>query len=193
MSRWSAPLGLFVLLLITTGLAVRERDAVASRPGLTGPTPAPAAVSTSEGTSEPAALALPATEPILPANPSRRAPTFDLLEDGSPVPVLDANAPRRVKLGVALFRYRGAEGAGAQSRTREEALRLATAALARAGDDFGQAVALGDPGSAIDVGWVGRSVLERAVEYPIFTAAVGTTLARPIDTPRGYWVVRRHK
>jgi hypothetical protein len=123
----------------------------------------------------------------------RRAPTFDVLEDGSPVPALDAAAPKRVKVGVALFRYRGAEGAGSQSRTREEAHRLAAAALAQAGSDFGQLVALGDPGSAVDVGWVGRSVLERGVEYPIFTAKVGETLPRPIDTPRGYWVVRRHK
>jgi len=193
MRRWSAPLGLGILVLASAALVMREHEAVASRPEVAGPTPAATRAMENEGASAPTATVAVASEPIIPTAPSRRAPTFDLLEDGTPVPVLDGTAPRRIKLGVALFRYRGAEGAGAQSRTREEALRLATEALARAGEDFGQAVALGDPGSAIDVGWVGRGVLERAVEYPIFTAQVGSTLARPLDTPRGYWIVRRHK
>src|SRR5690606_15401283 len=105
-----------------------------------------------------------ASEPAPTLTTTRRSLSFDVLEDGSPVPALEPTAPRRVKLGVALFRYRGAEGAGSQSRTRDEAERLAVAALAKGGDDFGQVVALGDPGSAVDVGWVGRGVLERSVE-----------------------------
>jgi len=192
MRRWSAPVGLGSLVLLCGGLALRERDAVAAR---SGDEPvavaAPAAESPGEGTT-PAQAVQPVADAMVASGP-RRIQTFDLLEDGSPVPALDAAAPRRVKLGVALFRYRGAEGAGGQSRSRDEAQRLATAALAKGGTDFGQVVALGDPGSAVDVGWVGRGVLERGVEYPVFTTKVGETLARPIDTPRGFWVVRRHK
>lgn len=192
MRRWSAPLGLGLLVLLSGALVLREQGAVAS--GKEAPAAAPD-VETSQAANAvlPAAVAgEPAVEPVVAALP-RRVQTFDVLEDGSPVPTLDASAPRRVKVGVALFRYRGAEGAGAQSRSRDEARELATAALAKGGSDFGQIVALADPGSAVDVGWVGRGVLERAVEYPIFSAKVGDTLPRPIDTPRGYWVVRRHK
>jgi len=195
MRRWSAPLGLGLLVIVSGALVAREREADAARTAPEAPV-APSAPSTTSSEPSPATAAE-ASEPAKDAGSSllapRRVPSFDVASDGSPVPALDAAAPRRVKLGVALFRYRGAEGAGSQSRSREDAERLALAALAKGGDDFGQVVALGDPGSAVDVGWVGRGVLERAVEYPIFTAQVGQTLAQPIDTPRGYWVVRRHK
>ena len=193
MTRWSAPIGLGLLLLAVSALVLREQDAAAARPEASEPSPPPTVAPASEPPVTPSALGASAPEPAALPAMGRRTPTFDLLEDGSAVPALDAAAPRRVKVGVALFRYRGAEGAGAQTRTREEAHRLATAALAQGGSDFGQIVALGDPGSAVDVGWVGRGVLERAVEYPVFTAKVGETLPRPIDSPRGYWVVRRHK
>lgn len=197
MRRWSAPLGLGVLVLVSGLLVVREQGAQSAR---TTPPAAPAAAEAAPepgpapAASEPSASAAAvAPEPAPTLAPARRALSFDVLEDGSPVPALEPTAPRRVKLGVALFRYRGAEGAGAQSRTRDEAERLALAALAKGGTDFGQVVALGDPGSAVDVGWVGRGVLERSVEYAVFGAKIGETLTKPIDTPRGFWIVRRHK
>jgi hypothetical protein len=192
MTRWSAPIGLGLLTLGAFALVLREQEAAAARPSTSEPSPPEPSLPAGEPPT-PIAPSAAAAEPAALSATPRRTPTFDLLEDGSAVPALDAAAPRRVKVGVALFRYRGAEGAGAQTRTREEAHRLATAALAQGGGDFGQVVALADPGSAVDVGWVGRGVLERGVEYPVFTAKVGETLPRPIDTPRGYWVVRRHK
>lgn len=197
MRRWSAPLGLGLLVLASGVLVFRERDAHSTASTVDGAASASTTNAPAPSTAIAEVLAPATTEALKePANASvstRRTQSFDLLEDGSPVPALDLGAPRRVKLGVALFRYRGAEGAGAQSRTREEAERLALAALAKGGDDFGQVVALGDPGSAVDVGWVGRGVLERSVEYAAFTAKVGETLPRPVDTPRGFWIVRRHK
>jgi hypothetical protein len=36
-----------------------------------------------------------------------------------------------------------------------------------------------------------RGILEPAVEYLLFTLPKGTVYAEPIDTPRGYWIVRR--
>lgn len=197
MRRWSAPLGLGLLVLVSGVLVFRERDAqsspVSSPAAPTAAAEAP--VAPAPAPSEPSANAVVAvaSEPAPTLTTTRRSLSFDVLEDGSPVPALEPTAPRRVKLGVALFRYRGAEGAGSQSRTRDEAERLAVAALAKGGDDFGQVVALGDPGSAVDVGWVGRGVLERSVEYAVFGAKVGETLTKPLDTPRGFWIVRRHK
>jgi hypothetical protein len=197
MRRWSAPLGLGLLVVASGVLVFRERDAQSTASPVGGAPSASVANAPAPSTTGTEVLAPATAEAVKePANASvsaRRTQSFELLEDGSPVPALDLGAPRRVKLGVALFRYRGAEGAGAQSRTREEAERLALAALAKGGDDFGQVVALGDPGSAVDVGWVGRGVLERSVEHAAFTAKVGETLPRPVDTPRGFWIVRRHK
>jgi len=36
-----------------------------------------------------------------------------------------------------------------------------------------------------------RGVLEPSVEYAVFTLAPGELAAEPLDTPRGFWVVRR--
>ncbi len=115
---------------------------------------------------------------------------FDVMADGSAVPALSVNAPLKVKIGIALFRYEGAQGAGSTKRSRQDALAQAKAAL-EGGKDFGQIVGTADPGSSVDVGWIQRGVLERAVEFAIFSLEKGATVSEPIDTPRGYWIVRR--
>ena len=76
-------------------------------------------------------------------------------------------------------------------RSRSEALQLAEAALASASLDMKQALAQGDPGSTKDTGWIRQNVLEKYVEYRIFSLKKGELLPQVIDTPRGLWIVKR--
>ncbi len=112
------------------------------------------------------------------------------MPDGKPPPPLPADAPSEVRFSVILVRYRGAQLAPAQSRSREDALARAEAIAARARDDFASALKEGDRGSSDDVGVVRRGILEPAIEYRVFTLPIGWTTG-PIDTPRGFWIVRR--
>ena len=57
--------------------------------------------------------------------------------------------------------------------------------------NFAAAAAQGDSGSTADAGRLPRGVLEPAVEYALFTLQPGGVSAEPIDTPRGYWIVKR--
>jgi parvulin-like peptidyl-prolyl isomerase len=41
-----------------------------------------------------------------------------------------------------------------------------------------------------DAGTIPRGVLEPTVEYALFTLKPGD-VSDPIDTPRGFWIVRR--
>lgn len=120
---------------------------------------------------------------------------YDRLPDGSPLPELPKGAPSRVKFGVVLFEYEGSQAAPGQkaprSRTKERARELAMEALAIAKSDFSKAVEKGDPGSTSNAGFVPRGVLEPSVEYALFTLEKGTVHADPIETPRGFWIVRR--
>lgn len=142
-----------------------------------------------------------ATNPDAPATlPTAAAPggssrNFELASDGTAVPMLGADAPSKVRIAVALFRYAGAEGAGSGARDRRAAEELARSAIEKTQADgrFDGAVALGDAGSTRDLGWVPRGILERRVEYAVFSLPVGGSLTEPLDTPRGFWVVRRLK
>jgi hypothetical protein len=126
-----------------------------------------------------------------PAKPSARG--FDRMPDGAPVPPLPADAPKKVRLGVALFRYAGAEGASPRERSHEAAKSLAEEAYAAAKEGFRRAIAKGDPGSNEDIGWVQRGVLEKRVEREVFELKVGELGTGPIETPRGFWVAKRTK
>jgi hypothetical protein len=112
------------------------------------------------------------------------------LADGTPVPPLGPKAPRQVRFGVVLVTYQGAEGAPAKARTKDTALGLATKLAEDARTDFHAAVARGDDGSADDVGMVARGVLEPNSEATLFGLAAGGT-SGVVDTPRGFWIVRR--
>src|SRR5207247_3020751 len=112
------------------------------------------------------------------------------MPDGSPVPALPASAPRAVRFGVVLVGYQGAQGAAAAARNKNDALAEANKLAADAKTDFHGAVAHGDPGSTDDAGRVPRGVLELAPEYFLFTLPRGG-VSDPIDTPRGYWIVKR--
>jgi PPIC-type PPIASE domain len=142
-------------------------------------------------TSADPAPADPAADP--PAGAPSDGNAFDRLPNGKPVPTLPSSAPESVTFGVIQFPYRGAELAPKGSPSKSEALAEARSALAAAKKDFDKAVRLGDSGSTTDAGSVPRGVLEPSVQYVLFTLAKGQICAQPVDTPRGYWVVRRNE
>jgi hypothetical protein len=116
------------------------------------------------------------------------------MPDGTPVPLLPFTAPREVRFGVVLVSYAGAQpsagGGKPSNRSRADAKALAAKLVATAQQDFHAAVQGGDAGSADDVGRVKRGVLEPAAEYVLFSLGVDA-IAGPVDTPRGYWIVKR--
>lgn len=116
------------------------------------------------------------------------------MPDGLAVPPLPATAPRQVRFGVVLLSYAGAQpsagGGRGATRSKADAKVLADKLRITAEQDFHAAVQQGDAGSADDVGRVKLGILEPAPEYVLFTLPVGGVGA-PVDTPRGYWVVKR--
>ena len=103
---------------------------------------------------------------------------------------LPSGSPKTVRFGVILVQYRGAEFAPANARPKPEAIVLARTLADAANTDFKAQVQRGDPGSMDDAGRIPRGVLEPAVEYALFKLARGS-VSEPIDTPRGFWIVRR--
>jgi hypothetical protein len=112
------------------------------------------------------------------------------LLDGRAVPDLEGEAPKSVVFGVVLIQYAGAQGAASGVRERADAEKLANELARLAKDDFKAAVDKGDPGSATNVGRMFRGVLEPAPEYVLFKLGKGE-VSEPIDTPRGFWIVKR--
>lgn len=124
---------------------------------------------------------------------SANSSAFHVLADGGPVPALSDDAPKRVQLGVVLFQYAGAQGAPTNSRSKDAARSKAQDTIELAKKDFDEAVKLGDPGSLSNAGDIPRNVLEPVIEYTVFRMEPGAVHPEPIDTPRGYWIVRRLK
>jgi hypothetical protein len=118
---------------------------------------------------------------------------FENFPDGGKVPELPASAPARVGFGAVIFAYRGAQGAPADARSKEEAKKKALETIEVAQKDFAAAVAKGDRGSTTDAGRLPRGVIEPPIEYVLFTLEKGKVHPEPVDTPRGYWVVRRNE
>lgn len=129
---------------------------------------------------------LEALDDVGPSNVGRKMP------DGSDPPPLPKTAPRRIRFGVVLVRYRGAQMAPLDAPSRDDALARAKLLAALAKDDFASAVKSGDVGSIADIGRVKRGVLEPATEYALFTLPVGW-VSDVLDTPRGFWIAKRLK
>jgi hypothetical protein len=93
-----------------------------------------------------------------------------------------------------LVSYTGAQpeasGGRPPTRSHADAKVLAEKLAAAAAQDFHAVVQQGDTGSADDVGSVKIGILEPAAEYVLFTLPV-YGIGGPVDTPRGYWVVKR--
>lgn len=116
---------------------------------------------------------------------------YDTLPDGNKVPELPESAPMLVRWGVVMVTYQGAQSAPPDARSKVEAEKRAKSLLAEAQKDFASAVANGDYGSRADVGRIPRGILEPAVEYLLFTLEKGAVYPGVIDTPRGFWILRR--
>jgi len=133
---------------------------------------------------------------LLEPEPSERddAGPPGALFDGGAVPPLPPGSPKQVRFGIVLVSYEGAEPSVGSShpakRSRQEARALAEKLLETAGQDFHAAVQQGDVGSSEDVGRVKLGILEPAPEYVLFTLPV-KGVGGPVDTPRGYWIVKR--
>jgi len=168
--------------------------ASACSPNATSNDPAP----TSSGSAAAPILAVSAT-PELPVG-SLSAPILEGVPpvDGRPeaaanavasaVP-LAASAPKQVTFGVGLVTYRGAQGAGPVTRTRDEALALAEKISEAAKGDFPAAIKKADV-ALENAGLMPRGVLEPGPEQALFGLAVGD-VSKPVDSPRGYYVFKR--
>jgi hypothetical protein len=117
---------------------------------------------------------------------------WDTFPDGGKVPELPATAPKQVGFGVVVYAYQNAQFAPKDARSKEQAREKALAVIELAKHDFSAAVGKGDKGSTTDAGRIPRGVLEAPIEYYIFGLEKGQVYPEPIDTPRGYWVVRRN-
>lgn len=118
---------------------------------------------------------------------------FETFPDGGRVPELPASAPQQVSFGVVQFAYQGSQFAGTDARSKDQARQRADEALELAKRDFAAAVSKGDRGSSSDAGRIPRGVLEAPIEYVLFTLEKRTVHPAVIDTPRGYWIVRRNE
>jgi PPIC-type PPIASE domain len=133
------------------------------------------------------------TSPGVERDPRPEALRMDAgttLLSGEAPPSLASDAPKKVRFGVVLVQYRGAQGATPTARTREAALALARQLADLAKTDFKAAIAKGDKGSTDDLGYMPRGVLEPAPEYELFSLPKGG-VSGPVDTPRGYWIAQR--
>jgi hypothetical protein len=117
---------------------------------------------------------------------------FETFPDGGKVPELPNSAPQQLSFGVVQFTYQGAQFAGSDARSKELARQKAEATLELAKQDFAAAVSKGDRGSTADAGRIPRGVLEPPIEYVLFTLDKRAVYPNVIDTPRGFWIVRRN-
>ncbi len=117
---------------------------------------------------------------------------FETFPDGGKVPDLPDSAPSEVSFGVVQFAYQGSQFAGSDARPKEQAKQKANEILELAKHDFVAAVAKGDRGSSSDAGRIPRGVLEPPIEYVLFMLDKGALSPSVLDTPRGFWIVRRN-
>jgi parvulin-like peptidyl-prolyl isomerase len=178
----------FVLAIALLGTLARSPAEKTTKTAPSAAAPVVSAASAAPVVEAPPAMS--AAELQLPEdvpNPSG----FDQLPDGSKAPPLPDSAPQTVRFGVVLVNYRGAQFAGVDSRDKAEAQKRALAVIADAKKDFAAAASKGDRGSTADAGRIPRGILEPAVEYALFMLPKGEVYPQPIDTPRGFWVIRR--
>lgn len=190
MPRWA------IALLGVLGVAALGLVAYRATQGGRVPEHAPSA----RASATPAAAASSAApvEAFLPeetpsASPAHPFSGYDTLPDGKKIGELPADAPRNISFGVVLVTYKGAERAPSGARPKSEAIDIAKRLAADAKEHFDEAVKKGDPGSNADAGSVPRGVLEPVLEYVLFSMKKGEVYSDPIDTPRGYWIVRRNQ
>jgi hypothetical protein len=179
MQKWtSAMLG--AMVIITTGVIVlrvgpraHSGETSSASVQVPAPLPIPATSSTAKVTLDALAPGMPGTR----------------LLDGTEPPALPSNTPKSMRFGVVLVQYRGAQRATVDTRSKSEALALASALAEIGKRDFRAAVDKGDPGSMEDAGTMPQGVLEPAPNYVLFSLSEGA-VGGPVDTPTGYWVMK---
>lgn len=127
------------------------------------------------------------------ADEASAAPTPPQPETRESSTTLPPGAPTDVVFGAILVTFEGAQGAPSKARSKSAALEIAKKIESAALSSFEDAVKLGDPGSMANAGTMRRGILEPSVEYALFTLAKGEVYSEPIETPRGYWIMRRIK
>jgi hypothetical protein len=177
-------LSVALVIVVGKGRRIPEHAAQKATGSAQPSASAPASVSPSSSAATPASA---------PADEAARGDAFDLLPDGRRAPELPASAPKQVGFGVVVVTYQGAQAAPKEAPAKSEAKRKAQDLMEEATRDFPAAVKKGDRGSTTDAGNVPRDVLEPAVEYALFSIKPGEIYPGPIDTPRGFWIVRRSK
>jgi hypothetical protein len=186
-------IGFGALAIIVVVVAVLwTRISSSPAPAATAVTAAPASATAAAPTLSPSAIAT--LEAAVEGALTPEAPVsdgFDILADGRKAPPLPDSAPQLVTFGLVVFSYQGAQFAPPGARSREQARQKALAAVADAKRDFHAAVARGDHGSTANAGRMPRGMLEPAAEYVLFSLAKGEVASDPVDTPRGYWLIRR--
>ena len=184
---------LFVLGIVLVLVMGRSSPHAATTPHPTASasaaTSAAPTVSAVASTTPPAASSADAVE----LDEIKQSEGFDTLPDGRKVPELPASAPKEVSFGVIQVSYQGAQSAPKDARSKADAKTRAATLATEATQDFAAAVAKGDRGSTSDAGRVPRDVLEPVVEYLLFMLPKGEVYPEPIDTPRGYWIIRRNR
>lgn len=144
------------------------------------PEPAPAATKSS---------VVATSAPVSPTDPDPQATA----PGPSAAVDLPKDAPKEVRFGVILVQYRGAEQAPGNALTKDAALAKANGLVAEARQSFDEAVKKGDRGSTADAGTMPRGVLEPTLEYALFTLKKGEVYGSPLDTARGFWILRRNE
>ncbi len=196
MQRWTSTLVGLAVVALAVWLVARDFEP----PRAIGKDPNPAASATAS-----ASAAVTAAPPgdaggpllvsdLLTGEPRAEGRVGATLLDGGPVPPLPLDVPRQIRFGVVLVSYAGAQpsatGLHPAARPKADALALAQKLASGAAQDFHAAVQQGDPGSSDDVGRVKLGILEPGPEYVLFTLPVDA-IGGPIDTPRGFWIVKR--
>ncbi len=182
MQRWSS---VVLGLVFAVGMVFL---AVAARPNRSAP---PTTQSAAPESSAEAPVASAGSVEPLPA-PELDPPEAELDPPEEPTASkLPPGAPKAVRFGVILVTYTGAQSAKASKRSKEGARALAKKLATEAQEDFAKAVKKGDKGSVTSAGRIPRGVLEPTIEQVLFTLEKGKVHPEPLDTPRGFWIVKR--
>jgi hypothetical protein len=192
MQRSTAALLGLGFLAALTGVILISHDSPKAGPAKAKPTAsaepsAKPSASPSASASASAAASAPEDAGIAPFTEG-----FETFADGGKVPELPNSAPQQLSFGVVQFTYQGAQFADSSARSKEQSRQKAEATLELAKHDFAAAVSKGDRGSTSDAGRIPRGVLEPPIEYVLFTLDKRTVYPAVIDTPRGFWIIRRN-
>jgi len=204
MERWAT--ALVGLAVVVAAVWLVAHNFQPPRPIGHDPSPRPSSSAAEDGSGLMFALGVDAGSvesdagPTLPADLLGPDPRIDAgiggkMLDGTAVPPLPLTVPRQVRFGVILVSYAGAQpsaagGSRPPTRSKADAQALAEKLRESAQQDFHAAVQQGDGGSSDDIGRVKLGVLEAAPEYVLFTLGVDG-VGGPVDTPRGFWIVKR--